>query len=72
VGDNELALRGSEQNGPRVSAPASRGVGSGAVERMLRSQLKGDIRYDWRPEGLICEIRLPFVEVKPLRAHAPS
>ena len=72
VGDSELALRWSEQNGPKVNAPASRGFGTGAVERMLRSQLKGDIRYDWRPEGLVCEITLPFAEVKPLRAHATT
>jgi hypothetical protein len=26
------------------------------LERMIRNQLKGDVRFDWRSEGLVCEI----------------
>jgi hypothetical protein len=26
------------------------------MERLIRDQHKGDLRLDWRPEGLVCEI----------------
>jgi hypothetical protein len=29
------------------------------LERMIRNQLKGDVRFDWRSEGLVCEIAVP-------------
>jgi hypothetical protein len=29
------------------------------MESMIRDQFKGEIRFDWRAEGLACEITLP-------------
>lgn len=29
------------------------------MERMIRDQHKGDLRVDWRAEGIACEIILP-------------
>jgi hypothetical protein len=26
---------------------------------MIRDQLDGDVRFEWRKEGLVCEINLP-------------
>jgi hypothetical protein len=26
---------------------------------MIRDQLKGTVRFDWRKEGLVCEIAIP-------------
>jgi two-component sensor histidine kinase len=46
-----------------VVAPKRRGFGTGVVERMIRDQLDGELRLDWRPEGLICEIALRADEV---------
>lgn len=57
-GDGRLTLRWVEAEGPAVAAPTARGVGLGVVERAVRDQLEGDIRFDWRPEGLVCEITL--------------
>jgi hypothetical protein len=34
------------------------------MDSMIRNQLKGEIGFDWRAEGLACEIILPF---EPLR-----
>ena len=36
----------------------ARGFGSRVIERMI-GQLKGKTRFDWRAEGLVCEIALP-------------
>jgi hypothetical protein len=29
------------------------------MESMIRGQQKGEMRFDWRSEGLACEIALP-------------
>jgi hypothetical protein len=28
------------------------------MENMIRGQLKGEMRFEWRPEGLACEIAM--------------
>jgi PAS domain S-box-containing protein len=55
--DGQLALRWAELGGPRVEAPERRGFGSRLIERTI-SQLGGQARFDWRSEGLVCEITL--------------
>jgi PAS domain S-box-containing protein len=53
--DGQLDLRWTEIGGPAVQMPARRGFGTVAIERMS-GQLKGSARFDWRPQGLVCEI----------------
>lgn len=55
--DERLILRWTGIGGPAVQAPARQGFGCRVVERMIE-QLRGKARFDWRPEGLICEIIL--------------
>jgi two-component sensor histidine kinase len=33
-----------------------KGFGTRVMEAMIRDQLGGDLRLDWRPDGLVCEI----------------
>jgi PAS domain S-box-containing protein len=56
--DGELFLRWTETGGPPVKQPERRGVGSRVTDAMLRGQ-SGKIRFDWRAEGLVCEITIP-------------
>jgi PAS domain S-box-containing protein len=56
VGASRMLLRWSENGGPAVVPPTKSGFGTVAIERMFRGQLDGDIRFDWRPEGIVCEI----------------
>ena len=56
--DGRLVLRWTETDGPLVEPPARRGFGTRVIEGMI-SQLNGKIRFDWRAEGLACEIALP-------------
>jgi PAS domain S-box-containing protein len=56
-GPRELALRWSEEGGPPVVAPSRRGFGSRVIERMI-GQSQGEVRFDWRTEGLVCDITL--------------
>jgi two-component sensor histidine kinase len=55
--DERLILRWTEIGGPAVQPPARQGFGGRVVERMIR-QLKGKAYFDWRPQGLVCEITL--------------
>ena len=55
--DGRLILRWTETGGPSVKTPTHQGFG-GRVIRGMIEQLKGRTRFDWRPEGLVCEIIL--------------
>jgi two-component sensor histidine kinase len=55
--DGRLILRWTEMGGPAVQPPTRRGFGRRVVEEMIK-QLKGQTHFDWRVEGLVCEITL--------------
>ncbi len=55
--DKRLVMRWTETGGPAVQVPTREGFGSRVIDRMIR-QLKGKTRFDWHPEGLVCEIVL--------------
>jgi PAS domain S-box-containing protein len=52
-----LEFRWSEMGGPTVHVPTRKGFGGRIIQQMI-AQLKGETRFDWRPEGLVCEITL--------------
>ena len=61
-GNAQLRLHWRERGGPPVSPPDVKGYGSALIERELAKQLKGEVRLDYDPAGLICEIVMPFPE----------
>jgi PAS domain S-box-containing protein len=56
--DGLLMLRWTELGGPSVNAPERKGFGSRLIEGTI-SQLGGKVLFDWRAEGLFCEIAVP-------------
>ena len=54
-----LVLRWTETGGPPAKPPTRRGFGTRVMESMIREQLRGEMRLDWRAEGLACKIELP-------------
>jgi two-component sensor histidine kinase len=56
--DGRLVLRWIDMGGPLVNAPTRHGFGTRVIDSMTH-QLKGDVHFDWRAEGLCCEITLP-------------
>jgi PAS domain S-box-containing protein len=59
--DDRVTLLWSEAGGPPVNLPTHEGFGTNVIGAMIQSQAGGDMRLDWRPEGLACEIALPGV-----------
>jgi two-component sensor histidine kinase len=58
--DGRLSLRWTESGGPPVAPPTHCGFGTRILEKMIGGQLSGQVRFDWRDQGLICEIALPL------------
>jgi PAS domain S-box-containing protein len=58
--EGQLSLRWIESGGPPVTPPSHRGFGSKIMENIIAGQLKGEVRFDWRDQGLMCEIVLPL------------
>jgi two-component sensor histidine kinase/CheY-like chemotaxis protein len=54
-----ILLRWQEDGGPRVCEPNTKGFGSRVITASVEQQLEGRLSFDWRPEGLICEIEIP-------------
>ncbi|HEX2116261.1 MAG TPA: hypothetical protein VHM01_17800, partial [Alphaproteobacteria bacterium] len=50
----------TELGGPPVTRPSHRGLGTRVIERAIRDQLDGTVNFDWREEGLVCAIAIPF------------
>jgi PAS domain S-box-containing protein len=57
--NGRIVLRWIEMDGPHVEPPAHHGFGTRVMESMIRGQLGGEMNFDWRPQGLGCEIILP-------------
>jgi len=54
----KLVLRWTETDGPAVKPPSHQGFGTRLLDQVVRAQLNGETRFDWRTEGLACEIEL--------------
>jgi len=52
-----LIIRWTEMGGPAVQTPMRQGFGGRVIEKMI-GQLRGKVHFDWRPQGLVCEITL--------------
>jgi PAS domain S-box-containing protein len=56
--DGRLSLRWIESDRPTVAPPSHRGFGTRIMENIIAGQLGGEVRFDWRDQGLTCEIAL--------------
>jgi two-component sensor histidine kinase len=59
VPDERLILRWTETGGPPARPPTGEGFGTRVMRSMLIS-LRGDMRFDWSENGLLCEIAIPI------------
>jgi PAS domain S-box-containing protein len=57
--EGRLGLRWIESGGPSATPPTHRGSGTRIMENMV-GRLGGAVRFDWRDQGLTCEIAVPL------------
>ncbi|HXV31986.1 MAG TPA: PAS domain S-box protein, partial [Sinorhizobium sp.] len=55
-----LRIRWSERGGPPVLSPKHSGFGRLLLERVVASDLGGEVRLDFAPQGLTCTIDVPY------------
>jgi two-component sensor histidine kinase len=58
-GTDRIRIVWREAGGPPVQVPRRQGFGTTVIDRMVRQQLSGEVRFDWHPQGLVCEMILP-------------
>ena len=51
-----LLLTWRESGGPPVTPPARRGFGARLLEQGLAEELRGSVRLEFRPEGVLCAV----------------
>lgn len=54
--DGQFTFRWSETGGPPIHAPTRHGFGTRVIEKLIKAQLNGEVRFDWSGKGLVCEI----------------
>lgn len=57
-----LKLRWRESGGPTLAGPpGTRGLGTGIIMKCAKNIFgRGHVDFDWRPEGLVCELTIPM------------
>jgi PAS domain S-box-containing protein len=55
-----LEIRWAESGGPDVVAPTRSGFGRLLIERVLTSDLGGNVQMSFAEPGVVCEITIPF------------
>jgi two-component sensor histidine kinase len=60
VGGGRLRLEWRESGGPQVKPPRRKGFGARMLQQGLAGELRGEVRLDFRPEGLICTVEAPL------------
>jgi PAS domain S-box-containing protein len=56
---DEIVVTWRESGGPAVQRPSQTGFGAKIITSSIQRQLEGKVSFDWRPEGLFCELRAP-------------
>lgn len=57
--EREVRLRWCEAGGPTVAPPQKEGFGRQVIEWAVARAVQGHVRMDFRPEGLVWELRFP-------------
>ncbi len=58
LSDDRLLLTWTETGGPVITRPSRQGFGTHVMETLIKLDLGGHMRFDWRAQGLVCEIEL--------------
>jgi PAS domain S-box-containing protein len=64
-----MRLFWQESGGPPVAPPIRKGFGSRLIERGLAQELNGEVRLEFNPSGVSCEIAMPVPQSDGWRNH---
>jgi len=64
IPNGRVLFRWTETGGPIVKQPKRQGFGTRVMASMIREQLMGEVNFDWRTGGLICEIKLTAAQAE--------
>lgn len=56
---DRLVVRWQEKDGPPVTPPSRKGLGSRVIERGLAHELDGKVDLEYPPDGVVCTINIP-------------
>lgn len=62
--DDRFRLEWRESGGPAVRQPSRTGFGSRMIERGLSAELRGQVKIDYRPTGVVCTIDAPLEAIR--------
>lgn len=65
VTDGWISLAWSEAEGPSVVEPTQAGFGTRMLRRVLATDLGGEVKLEFRENGLICRVRAPLKDALP-------
>lgn len=63
-GTRQLAIEWREAGGPLVRTPDRQGFGTLLIEQMVKRVFRGEVIFDYQPEGLICRMTMPAAKLE--------
>lgn len=57
---DNLVLNWTETGGPPTEVPSTQGFGTQIINASIRSQLGGQVNFDWLADGLTCTLSVPY------------
>ncbi|NNM24566.1 MAG: PAS domain S-box protein, partial [Phycisphaerales bacterium] len=57
--EQSLVIQWRERGGPPVTPPSTTGFGSTLIQKGIEFELDGDVRFEYRPEGIACRLQVP-------------
>ncbi|MBL6852055.1 MAG: response regulator [Alphaproteobacteria bacterium] len=67
-----LRIAWHESGGPPVTPPARSGFGSKIINASVASQRGGNATFDWKPEGLRCDLTIPLISAEGITSMKPA
>jgi two-component sensor histidine kinase/DNA-binding response OmpR family regulator len=61
---DNLVLNWTETGGPATTPPSTQGFGTQIINASIRSQLGGQVMFNWLPDGLTCSLSVPHRAVE--------
>lgn len=72
VSEPDFRLDWIESGGPPVSPPSKKGFGTKILTKSVSEQLRGRIKFDWKPAGLHFFMQIPHQTRPYSEAHKPT